>query len=421
MICLHISNAEAHVQAHTNLGLLLAREPLNMVNEAAMHLRAAAHYGDSHADTHFNLAVLLHMRLNEPDQACREYVRALELDVTVADYHAYFASLCEDHFRQHDIAWQHFNEALLIDNKHILARIGLAKIQENLHGDYVLAAQLYAEAIALNSMLMEPRYHLARLHLRANQPYRCLDELTYVLLMDEPCAQLHTHIALCFASEDRGQALQHLVQAEQLDPLSPIVHHNLAALYRTPDHRLRVATSPGDLRRALRHLQIALDMQPDDPDTLWNIAEVLFALQPEDLRPIEKLYARVINLHPTCVRAMHGLALMYLSVGRFGEALELCHVARQTDERRPEPLRTMAKLLYEVFDRPEEALQYAQAAYMLDPTHVETMAMLIVLLAPDSFRSAVNYAQRLYHLYPEHEVAQGLFFFLLTNADVLQQ
>ena len=245
--------------AHTNLGLLLAREPLNMPREAAMHLRAAAHYAPQQAEVHFNLAVLLHLRLRDPDQAYASYVRSLQLDVCCADTHAYFAQLAMDHFAQHELARLHFREALLIDPNHILARIGLALLLENVDSDYLAAAALYASAIRLNSVLMEPRHHLARVHLRAGQPGRSLDELTYLLLMDEPTASLHTHIAVCFAGEDRGQALQHLLQAEALEPQSAVVHFNLGVILRTPRDG-EATTADADLQRALRHFQRALEL-----------------------------------------------------------------------------------------------------------------------------------------------------------------
>ena len=96
-------------------------------------------------------------------------------------------------------------------------------------------------------------------------------------------------------------------------------------------------------------------------------------MHPDQLQPVERLYARAITASPNFVRAMHGMSLMYLSVGRFREALEFSHMASQCDAERPEPIRTIARLFADVFDRPHDALLYALGARNLDPTHLETV------------------------------------------------
>lgn len=408
-----------HVQAHTNLGLLLAREPFDMVEEALGHLRTAVLIDPTEPTVHYNLAVMLHERSTEFDEAFSHYVVSLELDVQQADCHYYIARLCHHHYGQIEVARQHYKEALLLDGNHVCARIGLALISEHHDGNYVTAVRLYAEAIALNTLLIEPRYHLARLHLRVGNIHLCLEQLTHLLLLEEPTAELHNHIGVCFARTDRNQALSHLRSALNLEPNNPIVHYNLACLYRSPALEvLGGKTSDDDLRRAVFHFSKALEHSPEDPEVLANLAELHYVMHPHDIDQPEKLYARAITQCPHLARASHGLALMLFAEGRFFEALEKCHAANLTDPSNPYVYRTMSRILRTVIGNGEAAIKYALASLVYEPTHKETyIQLLMCFMESGDYRQSLKWAQRLRHMYPD-EPCSALLETLIVNEDL---
>ncbi|MFP4345034.1 MAG: tetratricopeptide repeat protein [Anaerolineales bacterium] len=115
------------------------------------------------------------------------------------------------------------------------------------------------------------------------------------------------------------------------------VHHNLGAL----------AYQMGDLEEAVSQFQAALELEPEDPDTHYQLGATYLqlALPPTGGPPDSTLLAqaegefnRALELAPGKAEALVGLGNVYLQQGNFEEAIEALEQALEKNPEMPEAL-----------------------------------------------------------------------------------
>jgi Flp pilus assembly protein TadD len=209
-----------------------------------------------------------------------------------------------------DEAANAFTLALDLIPSEPVARASLARVRV-LQGRLDEAEYLYALLRDARPSDPEPRKSLAEIATRKNEIERAIELWRDVieLVPDEATPRYYLGILLLGAGKKyRREAIAHLKAAARTEVRSPAFHHGLAVAY----------TLEGQLRRSVNSYRAALALQPNMPDAVRGLAEVLLRLQRTDEavdRLIDYLVAR-----PGDVVAREMLAKAYMDRSEYAAA-----------------------------------------------------------------------------------------------------
>ena len=132
------------------------------------------------------------------------------------------------------------------------------------------------------------------------------------------------------------------------------------------EYLLRVADDP---QGALTALARALDMSPDDPDTLWWKGQA-YQAGLGDMKRAKECYLYALKADPKYAQAMESLAVLAESQGRWIEAVEW-RKAHYLREKRPASLCAIAELYLRLGNLPA-AQKYTASAVRCSPRDAMT-------------------------------------------------
>ena len=200
----------------------------------------------------------------KPEEAVRQYTRALEVVPDSADLHNRLGNALS--------AQRKFTEAIAQYAEALRLAPASAEAHNNL--GTALAAQgktaegiaQFQEALDLNPDYAEAHYNLATLLLGQRRFDEAKTHFTTVLRLRPQDAAAHNNLGvLLFEQGQDADALREYQQALEIKPDYPDAHRNLAAAL--------VAT--GKAAEAIVHYEAALHLQPDDATTHRNLGTAL--------------------------------------------------------------------------------------------------------------------------------------------------
>lgn len=238
-----------------------------------------------------------------------------------------------------------------------LSQQGLAAMER---GQWEQAESVLSQAV--KACPTNPDAHRAYAEALWNRgaPHQAIAELQQARQLDPEDATLYARIAeMHLGIGQLGLALRNAQEAIDLDP-------KLAAAWAA---RARVSGAVGQPAEALADYQRALGLEPGDPQLPLEIAEVQWQLGRPDralaaLQGLAERYAP--GEEPQRLLYLQGLAQM--SLGRPGEAVESLSRAAGRGQPTAEVLYRLAEARL-LAGQSCEALQAAQQALALDPTH----------------------------------------------------
>ena len=162
----------------------------------------------------------------------------------------------------------------------------------------------------------------------AGQYVDAKDQLTQILAADDDNAEAHFLLGLTlFNLEEYANAKEHFVRSMDLEPdRAAAVHHNLGVL----------AFQLGDMQTALNEFKLALEEDPGDPDSHYQLGATYLVLafpmgavqpDPELLQQSEEQFELSLQASPDKPEALVGLANVYMLENDLSQAIYLLEKA----------------------------------------------------------------------------------------------
>jgi tetratricopeptide (TPR) repeat protein len=126
----------------------------------------------------------------------------------------------------------------------------------------------------------------------------------------------------------------------------------------------------GDLTSALKCLEAALNLEPENADLAYTIGHLAFRLEKPDIG--EKLFRHFIAHRPDSADGRNNLACALRAQMRFGEAIEVIRAAINRAPHLPMLWNTLGSILTEQGDM-QKALIFYDEAVRLDPTFARAL------------------------------------------------
>uniref|UniRef100_A0A914ZNU0 Dolichyl-phosphate-mannose--protein mannosyltransferase n=1 Tax=Parascaris univalens TaxID=6257 RepID=A0A914ZNU0_PARUN len=304
--------------SYANLGNVLARRGLK--EEAQRAYRRALDHRPNMADTHYNLGVLYQER-GDYARALSSYHTAIMYRPTLASAHLNLG-LCLWHQGKHDTAEQVFRRCLLLDSAnlkiprgHRTAQVAcaynlgvmLAKLHR--HSDAIVA---YTKAFELMDGDYEGLVSTLNMMGESLSQVGQLKEAEDYFRRALTVAPSHIPAYLTFSQLRLKQrlysdALELLESAYRVDRENAVVHFHLGMYF----------SSMNDHRKALKHFKKALNLDPNNADTVAAIAHS--HRQSGENIEAEKYYERLVGMSETAVALSNYAAILHLN-GKYEQA-----------------------------------------------------------------------------------------------------
>ena len=213
--------------------------------------------------------------------------------------------------------------------------------------------------------------------------------------------RLHQRGQLARAEKAYKQILAHA-------PKSAVAHHLLGRLY--------YQTERSDA--AISSLQHALAVQPNYPDALMDLANMLH--EEEQYAQAESCLQHMLQLQPDNAMAYNNLGVLYKDQQRFDEALVAYRRSIELDVNNTAALANLAHVLSQLEDF-DGAVQAYRQLLDIDPENVEALKSLAsVLRRTGRLAEAIEVFSRWLALEPDNPVARHLLS-ACTEADTPQR
>jgi tetratricopeptide (TPR) repeat protein len=165
------------------------------------------------------------------------------------------------------------------------------------------------------------------------------EQLTQILKDDDGNAEAHFLMGLTlFNLAEYAESKEHFTISMSLEPdRASAVHHNLGVL----------AFQLGDMQTALNEFKLALEEEPEDPDSHYQLGATYLILafpmgatepDPELLQQSEEQFALSLQMSPDKPEALVGLANIYMLKSEYSQAIELLEKAVQKQPNMREAL-----------------------------------------------------------------------------------
>ena len=339
--------------AHNNLGLAMADR--GQVDEAITHYRKALKIDPDNPQAHNNLGLALAGR-GQVDQAVTHYQEALRIKPDFAEAHNNFGMVLVQSGR-FDEAIAHFQQALKIKPDYADAHNNLGNALVG-RGRVNEAIAHFRKALEIKPDFAEAHYDFGLALAGCGQVDAAIAQYQQALEIKPDFAEAQNILGNALA--DRGQvdeAIAHYRKALEIKPNFAEAHNNFGV----------VLVQSGRFDEAIAHFQQALKIKPDNVDAHNNLGNVLYGqgkvaeavvqwreavhLQPNQVASVNQLAwvlatcpqasvrngAEAVELAQRAVRISDGrepavfgtLAAAYAEAGRFPEAVQAAHKARE--------------------------------------------------------------------------------------------
>ncbi len=196
------------------------------------------------------------------------------------------------------------------------------------------------------------------------------EELEKVVAENEENAEAYFLLGLSYFNLNQYQdARDAFTQALELDSdRAAAIHHNLGAL----------AYQMGDIETAEAEFKAALETEPDDPDTHYQLGATYLVKalpansqmpDPAMLAEAQAEFERALELAPGKAEALVGLGNSYLLENRIDEAIETLQEAVEVNPEMPEALFALGRA-YALSGQAEEARETLERFLQTNPPEV---------------------------------------------------
>jgi len=221
---------------------------------------------------------------------------------------------------------------------------------------------------------MEPSLRHAEVERARRKPTEKLDAYDWYLRALPPFYSL--------TREGLDEALKLLERAIELDPRFGLAKAQAARCYAWRSPQGWAADPEAERSKATRLAREAVEIANDDPTVLWMAGFALWQLR-VDFDGAMELYDRAIALNPSSAQALTLRGWGFASAGQPGEAIKLLQQARRLSPVDPEAFFTMSAMgfAYMTVGRFGEALDWTRRALRERPTFGPALRFHAVCLA----------------------------------------
>jgi tetratricopeptide (TPR) repeat protein len=206
--------------------------------------------------------------------------------------------------------------------------------------------------------------------IEAEEYQAAAEELEKVVAENKENAEAYFLLGLSYFNLNQYQdARDAFNQALDLDSdRAAAIHHNLGAL----------AYQMGDIETAETEFKAALETEPDDPDTHYQLGATYLVKalpansqlpDPEMLAEAQAEFERALELAPGKAEALVGLGNSYLLENRVAEAIETLQEAVEVNPEMPEALFALGRA-YALSGQAEEARETLERFLQTNPPEV---------------------------------------------------
>jgi tetratricopeptide (TPR) repeat protein len=265
-------------------------------------------------------------------------------------------------------AVEYFQRAIDLDPEFALAYVGQAEAVGHLHAYGTLSLGEIRERMEpLLDKAMELDDQLGEAYALRADKHEDLDD---TIADFERAIELNSNYAMAYMwygsamfDRDPERSLSLYRQALELDPLSPLIHTNIAAYYQ----------GAGKFEEALKGYQRAVEIDPGFAVGYGNIASLYdaFGLPDEAIQWAE----RAVASDPGNLNLRLSLGARLQNLGRFDDALEVFREAIDLDPGFARTYRVIGEL-QEVRGRMDEAIRWYHEMHRRDPSDTDALIRL---------------------------------------------
>lgn len=260
------------------------------------------------------------------------------------------------------------------DDKNARAASALAGVLDDL-GEYDGAHKMYEEALRLDPNLSDTRFNYGILLFNQDRYESAIAQfVTYMVKVGEN-ARAHRNIGR--ALEEIGQldgAISSFNKAMRLEPNDPETYFDIALVYDLKD----------DHQTAITYYMRAIEIAPEYAEAHNNLGELLM----RSGKPNEALaqFQSLLSINPDNHSALNGIATCYINKRQFPTAIELLRRAIQLKPDYGQGHYNLGVALRED-GQVESAIRHFQEAARLDPEDFNAVAAGELLIARKAIMS----------------------------------
>ncbi|ORX50505.1 TPR-like protein [Hesseltinella vesiculosa] len=320
-------------------------QQLSLLTHGLQHMQQS-HAVDRHNPVTLNLLSNYFFFMNDTDKALAAATRAKEhaSNTSILAEAAYQEARTQHKLNNFDAAFLQYQQCLLSNPGHLLARFGLGQIYLQ-RGEHNLAQESFETVLQAEPECIEGMKILASIYALTDKKQQALGLFNKVLGRTKNDADLLVDLGQLHESKNLTQALTYYLQALELwkeqdanHEVLPELLNNIAALY----HR------QGDLTKAEEHYGLAIEAcekttqsEPQQNgavdrarDTKLTVTYNLGRLYEDQKEPAKaaSIYSSIIKEYPTYADAHLRLGVIQQEQGKFTEAIEYYKQVFDVDE-----------------------------------------------------------------------------------------
>ena len=285
--------------------------------------------GPDTASRHYAVASGL-LRDGSLDRAAEELHKVIKLDSRHWMALSALAQVYADR-RKYDRSVEYCQKCLDLNPKSSIGHRTLADCLMNL-GETSQAIMEYQEAVRLNSNDAAAYHKLGKALAQENRTEEAITRLREAIQLDPYNTDARGDLGLALVAQGRlDDAQVCLEQSLYTGPFQGPARYGLGMLLKRK----------GDLDGAIRELQYAARLEPEDPrakhalvDCFCSRARSLRKANRDDLEPVRAMYMEALEALPESARALHDLAMLEWRSGRLDAASDYLCRAIEADPAR---------------------------------------------------------------------------------------
>ena len=329
--------------------------PTGYVDPLACYEKAIALQPDS-VDHYFKRGNT-YFRLNQPEQALKDYTQVITLDPTYASAYNN-RGITYDDLKQPEKALEDYTQAIALNPTDASAYFTRGITYQNLNQPEQALAD-YTKAIALNPIHAEAYFNRGITYQNLNQPEQALEDYTQAIALDPIDARAYFNRGTTYQNLNQPeQALEDYTQAIALDRTNASAYNNRGVTY----------SDLNQPEQALEDYTQAIALDPTNASAYVNRGTTYGSLnQPE--QALED-YTQAIALDHTHAMAYNNRGATYQNLNQPEQALKDYTKAIALDPTDAEAYFNQGTT-YDDLNQPEQALEDYTQAIALDPTHAK--------------------------------------------------